>query len=202
MVGKKNIIYIIMIVAIVLTMIYRPEVPESDSAEPLQEDIPQELQNLKERVKLALNGTRSKFKEFRRSQYFFYVIVPSLLIIIASFIWNVKKGKATFVNEQVKKSIKQSKKLFAENVQNREEYDMITKETTKKEIEKLFENERFKTMVDERGENQENWNWQSREKSKKVVFREVGEGKSDTSDEHMSQVDFSDEEIEKTRQSN
>ena len=43
-------------------------------------------------------------------------------------------------------------------------YDKITKINTKKELEKLTKTPQFKKMYEEKGDNFENWNWQSRER--------------------------------------
>ena len=45
-----------------------------------------------------------------------------------------------------------------------ETYDKITRENTKREIEKLYETKQFKDMYFQKGENPKNWNWQSRER--------------------------------------
>ncbi len=43
-------------------------------------------------------------------------------------------------------------------------YDKITKINTTKELEKLYKTPQFKKMYEEKGNNPDNWNWQSRER--------------------------------------
>ena len=44
-------------------------------------------------------------------------------------------------------------------------YNRITKENTDRELEKLYESKQFKDMYCKKGENLNNWNWQSRERN-------------------------------------
>ena len=48
-------------------------------------------------------------------------------------------------------------------------YDEITKENTKKDLDKLTKSKAFIDMFLEKGEDMNNWNWQSREKKNKSI---------------------------------
>ena len=43
-------------------------------------------------------------------------------------------------------------------------YDAITKAHTREELKKLMKTEKFRRMAQEKGEDKENWNWQSRDR--------------------------------------
>ena len=58
---------------------------------------------------------------------------------------------------QIKKLIKHLKKQL----------DRITKENTKKEVDKLMKTKQFREMFKKKGSDLKNWNWQSREKMQK-----------------------------------
>ncbi len=180
-----------MILAIIISFLYRQEINKEIAH--ISESGPQDQnENTGENNGLFAyyyNKLKNSFNDFRKSNYYRYVLLGMICLILGGFIWGVSKGKISFAKEQEKKAKIQNEKVFAEPTKGLNQYEMITKETTQKEVEKLFSSEKFKKMAEEKGEKVENWNWQSREKAKRTVFRD---DKSDTSDEHMSQVDFSD----------
>ena len=49
-------------------------------------------------------------------------------------------------------------------------YNKITKENTKREIEKLYETKEFQHMYKQKGEDKKNWNWQSRERMERSCY--------------------------------
>ena len=187
--GKKNFVYILMMIAIIGFIIYSFQ-SSSENNEKVQDTNPDTLDTpINFTWKDDLNVLLNNFKEFKKTRDFKFIVLITVVFLLLGFLWIIRKGKKDFVKEEVIKMVKQQRTLYAEPVQDKSKYDLITKETTQKEIEKLYENERFKKMLNEKGETLEKWNWQSREKAKRPVFRE---DKSDTSDEHMSQVDLSD----------
>jgi len=189
--GKRNIIYVVMILAIIISFLYRHESNKETVILNDGVDLEQN-ENSGENIGFFTyyyNTFKTGLNDFRKSSYYRYVLLGMVCLVLGGFIWGVSKGKISFAKEQEKKAKIQNEKVFAEPIKSVNQYEMITKETTQKEVEKLFSSEKFKKMAEEKGEKVENWNWQSREKSKRTVFRD---DKSDTSDEHMSQVDFSD----------
>ena len=187
--GKKNFVYILMMIAIIGFIIYKFQ-SSSENNEKVQDTNPDTLDTpINFTWKDDFNVLLNNFKEFKKTRDFKFIVLITVVFLLLGFLWIIRKGKKDFVKEEVIKMVKQQRTLYAEPVQDKSKYDLITKETTQKEIEKLYENERFKKMLNEKGETLEKWNWQSREKAKRTVFRE---DKSDTSDEHMSQVDLSD----------
>ena len=187
--GKKNFVYILMMIAIIGFIIYSFQ-SSSENNEKVQDTNPDTLDTpINFTWKDDLNVFLNNFKVFKKTRDFKFIVLITVVFLLLGFLWIIRKGKKDFVKEEVIKMVKQQRTLYAEPVQDKSKYDLITKETTQKEIEKLYENERFKKMLNEKGETLEKWNWQSREKAKRTVFRE---DKSDTSDEHMSQVDLSD----------
>ena len=187
--GKKNFVYILMMIAIIGFIIYSFQ-SSSENNEKVQDTNQDTLDTpINFTWKDDLNVFLNNFKEFKKTRDFKFIVLITVVFLLLGFLWIIRKGKKDFVKEEVIKMVKQQRTLYAEPVQDKSKYDLITKETTQKEIEKLYENERFKKMLNEKGETLEKWNWQSREKAKRTVFRE---DKSDTSDEHMSQVDLSD----------
>ena len=187
--GKKNFVYILMMIAIIGFIIYSFQ-SSSENNEKVQDTNPDSIDTpINFTWKDDLNVLLNNFKEFKKTRDFKFIVLITVVFLLLGFLWIIRKGKKDFVKEEVIKMVKQQRTLYAEPVQDKSKYDLITKETTQKEIEKLYENERFKKMLNEKGETLEKWNWQSREKAKRTVFRE---DKSDTSDEHMSQVDLSD----------
>ena len=180
-----------MILAIILSYVYRND---SGKDNVNQTEINSSDENMQESQNLSfleyyLNLFKRAFNSFKTSPYFRYILLGLICLIVGGFVWSISKGKISFAKEQEKKAKIQEEKSYVEPIRSKTTYDVITKETTQKEVEKLFNSEKFKKMAEEKGENIENWNWQSREKTKRTIFRE---DKSDTSDEHMSQVDFSD----------
>ena len=188
--GKKNFIYLFMIIAIIVSIYHKYTITENPR---VVEEILEQTTKTQEATTIQEHLIQfwNKFLEFKGTRNFKYTIFSTILLLIIGFAWTIYKGKKSFAKEELKKKQLKQSTLFAEPIQDKSKYELITKETTKKEIEKLYENVKFKKMLNEKGETTENWNWQSREKAKRTVFREE---KSDTSDEHMSQVDFSDNE--------
>lgn len=206
--SAKDLIYIFMIGAIFVSIFYKPEHvhddgnntdEQQDSVNGAQEN-PTPPKDLKEQIRSWLKSLKPHLRAFQNSPNFFFIVIPLLAVLILAFIWRVVSENKRHAQNVAKARATLERKAYVEQVSKNQEYDKITKETTQREIKKLFDNETFKKMIEEKGENPENWNWQSREKAKKTVFRQRDENKSDTSDEHMSQVDFSDEEKERNQQ--
>ena len=57
------------------------------------------------------------------------------------------------------------KRSYCYNQTDMNTYNRITKENTKRELEKLTQTKEFREMYLQKGENLENWNWQSRERN-------------------------------------
>ena len=115
-------------------------------------------------------------------------ILAILIIFISLAVIGSRKFKVT-EDKKLKSLEGKSKKTFVKQL-TKEEYEIVKQETTKKELEKLYENPQFQTLLNERGTDSKKWAWQSREKEKRVVYRD-----NEDSEEidHLSQITLSDD---------
>ena len=101
------------------------------------------------------------------------IFIPKIsisLIIFGFILWflfsdndNNKNNQQNFsYNNNMNRNIS-----YCEQIQ-KNKYDEITEETTRAELEKLTMTEEFMEMFEEKGDNQKNWSWQSREKYTKL----------------------------------
>ena len=110
------------------------------------------------------------------------LIVVIILILLVVIIRNSKD----FENQV--KIQKTPTKYVAKRI-TKEEFDRQKNDTTKKEIEKLYNSPSFKRMLNQKGEDPKNWIWQTREKDKKVAFRDDVNSEDEA---NLSQITLSD----------
>jgi hypothetical protein len=91
-------------------------------------------------------------------------------IVIIIIVIQMIRGSQEFQKEAIKNP--DIPKSHTANKVNKEEYKRITEDTTKKELEKLYNSTAFKQKLREKGEDVKNWNWQAQEKAHKVVYRD------------------------------
>ncbi len=140
---KSNIIYIIMLIAIIVSMVYD-----------------------------FINKTEKKTNDEERlipkSTVLHLVALGGIILII--IIIQMVRGSQEFQKESIKNT-----KVPTSHVTNKmsgEQYKRVTEETTRKELEKLYNSTAFKQRLREKGEDVKNWNWQAKEKAEKTVYRD------------------------------
>ena len=69
-------------------------------------------------------------------------------------------------------------------------YEKITKSYTNEKMNDLLRTDLFKKMLEEKGEDKENWNWQSRDR----LAGKVQPDESDLDDEDMEKMSISDDD--------
>lgn len=79
-------------------------------------------------------------------------------------------------------------KVFTQKLITKEELQKNSEEATRRELKKLFENPQFQKMYEEKGDDMTNWNWQSRERAQKVVYRD----NESCSDSELSKITLTD----------
>ena len=108
--------------------------------------------------------------------FYFFQIFPLLIISVFLFIvlifgfqnnknlYNVIYPNKININEQNNnENINKYKSKYIRQIPN-DNYDRITKETTKIELEKLYTNPNFISMLNEKGNQKSEWVWQIKEK--------------------------------------
>jgi hypothetical protein len=142
---KKNFLYIFMLIAVVTSLIL-------------------EIYNKNLKEENGIEVTVNEKTNFL-PKYTIGLIVASIIGFIAIMAKNSKDYQEQSRREQ---------KDFVRYVEPvpREEYQKITEEVTKKELDKLYQSPDFKKMLAEKGRDQKNWAWQSREKEGKAAWRE------------------------------
>jgi hypothetical protein len=131
-------------------------------------------------IKYAKNKNRKKF------------YLPTILMVIAIliiFIGYAVKGSKEFKKTEEKKMAEARPKTYVKKL-SKEEYEKVKAETTQRELQKLYENPKFKRLLNERGTDSKNWTWQTKEKEKKVVYRD-NDNSEDISD--LSKITISDD---------
>jgi hypothetical protein len=140
---KSNLLYILMLIAIVISMvydyIYKSEVKHTDEERIIPKSTMIHL--------VALSG----------------III--IIVVIQMIRGSQDFQKEAVINVKVPES-------HAANKVNKEEFKKVTANTTKKELEKLYNSTAFKQKLREKGEDVKNWNWQAKEKAERVVYRD------------------------------
>lgn len=116
------------------------------------------------------------------------IIIVSLVVVVIFIFFMVMNSK-TF-EESAKRPDPTAEKSYV-NKLTTQEYNKITENTTKRELEKLYNNPKFKKMAEQKGDKQENWVWQTKEKEKKTVWRDRDQ--SDEDIDNLSQITISDD---------
>jgi heme/copper-type cytochrome/quinol oxidase subunit 2 len=119
----------------------------------------------------------------------FRVIIASLVVIVTFIIFMVMNSKS--FEESAKRPDPTAEKSYV-NKLTTQQYNKITENTTKKELEKLFSDPKFKKMYEQKGNKPENWVWQTKEKEKKTVWRDREE--SDEDIDNLSQITISEDD--------
>ncbi len=153
---KTNFIYIIMAISIIISMIY--DYMNKNELKQVEED-----------------------RIIPKSTMLHLIALGGVVVIVV--IIQMIRGSQDFQKEAFKKT--KVPKSHVLNKVNSEEYKKITNDTTRKELEKLYNSTAFKNKLREKGEKPENWNWQLKEKSEKVVYRDH---ESSNEDEDLSHI--------------
>lgn len=121
--------------------------------------------------------------EENKKRFPLFIIVICALVLVIFIVLMVSSAKE-FPDEQKK----ERQPVFVERI-SKEDYEREKEEFTRREVEKLYRSKQFNEMKKEKGDNKENWIWQSREKAKKTVWRE-NENSEDC--DNLSQITLSD----------
>lgn len=117
-------------------------------------------------------------------EYTLYIILGVVLIIFCVFFQMISESKVYQKEAKVTKPIQKSyTKRMTTN-----EYNHIAEETTKKELDKLYQSREFQEMIKRKGTDPSNWVWQTKEKEKRTVWRED----NDDDVSNLSQITLSD----------
>ena len=164
---KQNLIYFIMLIAIIIALFF----------------------NFQNEENIQINENKN-IEKIEKSKLPFKAIILSAVVVITFIIFMIFSSKQ--FEETSKKPIntQTTEKQFVNKVSKRE-FKKITEETTQRELDKLYSNPKFRTMVEKKGDKIENWVWQTKEKEKKVVYRDR---ESSDEDDHLSQITISDDE--------
>ena len=158
---RRNCIYILMFLAIISVLLFKSFF--------IQEE------------EISIN---SENKENSSPLKIILIIGGALLFFIVFMIFDSKSFERKALRNQPEQ------KAFATQVTS-EKFNESAKETTRRELDKLYQSEEFKRMQRSKGNNPESWNWQVKEKSKKVVYRDNNESCSE--DDDLSQITLSDD---------
>jgi len=137
-----------------------------------------------EKEDIALN-----FKKKYIYPYFWELLFTFLILFILGFylfIQYIKEEQNISIQNELsmEDQIRSDPYLIR---QSNSEYEQMKDYYTKLELEKLYNSDKFKKMMQEKGNNIINWNWQIREKYAKDVYREKGTESEDIS--HLSLSD-------------
>lgn len=116
---------------------------------------------------------------------FLYYMIPIVLLIVTLFFYKMVEESKQYQKEA--KVTKPVQKSFTNRI-SKEDYSKLTEEITRKEIEKLKQNPKFREMINQKGNNPANWVWQTQEKEKRTVWKE----ENDDDVENLSDITLSD----------
>jgi len=114
------------------------------------------------------------------------IILICFCIAVGIVLFNIFRDTKEFQNSNKNSMGKFQKPICTNATINKEEYNKQTEESTKKELSKLYNNPKYQRMLIEKGKDKSNWNWQTKEKESKTIFREGKE--SSDEDEDLSYV--------------
>ncbi len=114
------------------------------------------------------------------------IILICFCIAVGILLFNIFQDTKDFQTTSKNSMGKFQKPICTNAKLNKEEYNQQTEESTKKELSKLQNNPKYQRMMIEKGKDKSNWNWQTKEKESKTIFREGKE--SSDEDEDLSYV--------------
>ncbi len=139
---------------------------------------------------IIYSGQHSETQEEEQTKPKFplkFIVV--VLVVLSVFIFLMVTSSKTFEKEAKRAVPKQ--KFYTQRL-TKDEFEQETKDVTQRELQKLYENNKFNQMLKEKGNKQAEWVWQTKEKEKKVVFRENAHDEEDD-DDNLSQITLSDD---------
>ena len=123
-----------------------------------------------------------------------YIIAALCIILIAYDLLQTTQDFKASQNKVLEPVTKNQSKIFTESC-NKEEYERITRETTLREIKKLKQTTKFKDMLAKKGEKEEEWVWQTKERTKNIQNNFYKENTNlncgEEDDDHLSQITLS-----------
>jgi hypothetical protein len=171
MAGRRDLIYIAMLVAIFSISFYKI----------FHKKTVAEDHTIDDQTLPPMNRYLMNIRLYLGLTTFNVIVISLITFIIFVFVFKTVKNEGDSPQSPSKYF-----KLYAEPV-DKKKYNELTKEITQSEVKKLMNSEEFKRVYEEKGENEENWNWQSREKAKKVLFKD--ENEDDIKDEDLENLD-------------
>ena len=109
-----------------------------------------------------------------------------IIIIIGFFIYLSSLNSKRYIE---KINYKDNPIQYVRRV-NKENYEKECKETTERELKKLYNSKKFLQMYSQKGEDRANWVWQTKEKKKRKIWNEQDD--SDINSEELEKLSFSD----------
>ena len=109
-----------------------------------------------------------------------------IIIIIGFFIYLSSQNSKRYIE---KINYKDNPIQYVRRV-NKENYEKECKETTERELKKLYNSKKFLQMYSQKGEDRSNWVWQTKEKKKRKIWNEQDD--SDINSEELEKLSFSD----------
>ena len=108
-----------------------------------------------------------------------------IIIIIGFFIYLSSQNSKRYIE---KINYKDNPIQYVRRV-NKENYEKECKETTERELKKLYNSKKFLEMYNQKGEDKANWVWQTQEKKKRKILNESKD--SDINSEELEKLTFS-----------
>ena len=109
-----------------------------------------------------------------------------IIIIIGFFIYLSSQNSKRYIE---KINYKDNPIQYVRRV-NKENYEKECKETTERELKKLYNSKKFLQMYSQKGEDRANWVWQTKEKKKRKIWNEQDD--SDINNEELEKLSFYD----------
>jgi hypothetical protein len=165
---RNNFIYVIMVVGIIGSVFYHKDFIYQKQQIPGEDE----------------EGT-TRLKEDAKSM-FPYLTIVIICFFILYFVYDLVKNSKHF-----EKNARPGKKpVYASRI-SKDEFERQRKEVTDRELNKLFQNQKFISLSEKKGNDKKNWVWQSKEKEKKTVFRDRED--SEDENERLSQITVSED---------
>ena len=178
----QNIILILMLIVLIFSFIKKKFKLFQNFAETLKNfnsQVKETIKLFKNKISYSISHTLNDSKEHYIYPNYWCLVFGFLIILIISafFLFSYLKEvqKDNIMNQStIENQIKSNPYMIR---QNKKDYELLKNYCTKQEIKKLYQNDDFKKMKIQKGDDPSNWNWQVKERLNKV---ENEEDKSDS----------------------
>jgi hypothetical protein len=119
----------------------------------------------------------------KKTMAFYVALFGGIFFIVTLVIYLIKNSKDFQKDAQDNPVVEKSPVARI----SKSEYQKQADETTKRELEKLMQSEKYKKMKESKGNDPKKYNWQTAEKEKRTIYRDNED--SDNSDDSLSKVE-------------